>query len=78
MQENQKFSDYLIWFLRRIGGAPSHRAYSVLSLIFPLLRSLIKFLSELNKAIESIPFSVIATAIDKRNLKKDYPNSDNL
>lgn len=37
----------------------------------------LKFLSELNKVIESIPFSVIATAIDKRNLKKDYPNSDN-
>src|SRR5262245_16434139 len=37
----------------------------------------LRFLSELNRVIESIPFSVIATAIDKRNLKKDYPNSDN-
>ncbi len=37
----------------------------------------LKFLSELNNVIESSPFSVIATAIDKRNLKKDYPNSDN-
>ena len=37
----------------------------------------LKFLSELNKAIESIPFSVIAAAIDKRNVKRDHPNSDN-
>jgi Protein of unknown function (DUF3800) len=37
----------------------------------------LNFLSKLNEAIESISFSVIATTIDKRNLKKDYPNSDN-
>jgi len=37
----------------------------------------LKFLTSLNEAVEKIPFSIIATAIDKRNLKKDYPNPDN-
>ena len=37
----------------------------------------LKFLAELNKVIEDIPFSIIATAIDKRHLKKYYPNADN-
>lgn len=35
------------------------------------------FLTALNDAVENIPFSIIATAIDKRNLKKNYPNPDN-
>ncbi len=35
------------------------------------------FLAALNDAIATIPFSIIATSIDKRNLKKNYPNPDN-
>lgn len=35
------------------------------------------FLQALNDTIEAIPFSIIATAIDKRNLKKNYSNPDN-